>query len=226
MTKLLLCFFLMALVADPIETSIDPFNGLSYIDTAEDLLSDGIQSSAERRDIEYLLVLSAVVDPQLRDHAILGLASIERDADFMHELLDMQTINQSLLLPQVIRPTTMQVNDESKTIEGIFKVLGKIRKGQIIKTQEAEALMPWGYLFPFSVDLLTTTRNRRPVTPELIQATLKVELAVLGGPTVWSADFATTSGRPIALSINEDLASRFNVNTNHRIKRNGKWVAE
>ncbi len=217
-------FTFVLLTQDSFESSIDPFNGLSYINTAEDLLSDGIQTTQERRDIEHLFVLAAVVDPQLRNHAILGLASIERDSDFMHELLAMRTMNQPLLIPQVLQAASITSESQSQVVKNICKSLTKIRRGQTIKKNEADSLKPWGYFFPSSLDSLSSSQRKRAITDELITATLQVELAVLGGPTVWSADLAVTGGRPVALSINDDLASRFRVNPLHRIKRNGVWM--
>ena len=104
---IILFFLFNFLDKDLIESSIDPHSGISYINTAEDLLSDGITDSRERVDIEHLFVLAAVVDPQLRNHAILGLASIERDADFRHELLSMRTGNIPILAPQVIQADSL-----------------------------------------------------------------------------------------------------------------------
>ena len=209
---------------DLIESSIDSHSGISYINTAEDLLSDGITDSGERVDIEHLFVLAAVVDPQLRNHAILGLASIERDTDFKHELLAMRTGNIQILAPQVIQSDSLNQETEKNTVIGICKTLSKIRKGQTIKVEEAEALSPWGYLFPDSLESFTTAQRQRVINNSLAHSTLKVERAILGGPTVWSADLSLTGGRPVALSINDDLASKFRVNPSHRIKRNGSWV--
>ncbi|HIB49846.1 MAG TPA: hypothetical protein EYO40_00910 [Phycisphaerales bacterium] len=59
---------------------------------------------------------------------------------------------------------------------------------------------------------------------DLSKTSLRIELEVLGGASVWSADFVATGGMPVAIHVNDDLAALFNVNTEKRTLENGVWV--
>ena len=57
-----------------------------------------------------------------------------------------------------------------------------------------------------------------------LESTLKVELTILGGSTLWSADIVTSGGHPVVMSMSDDLATLLSVDPTKRIRKNGKWV--
>ena len=59
------------------EASLDKRIGLSYFRAAEDLVADSALLDQNRKLAEELFVLSAVIDPSLRNSAIIGLISVQ-----------------------------------------------------------------------------------------------------------------------------------------------------
>ena len=206
-----------------LESSLNQFNGLSYIQTAEDLMSDGI-SQDELRNIEHLFVLASIIDPQLRNHSIIGLMDIETDNSQRNKLKAMIPSLSQLVVPSVVQNEMLSIESQSVKVSAICKVLTKIRKGQSINQEELQLLEPWLYLFD---ELPTSTVNqarRNKLSENMLKATLQVELQVLGGASVWSADYVSTNGNPVSMNVNEDLAVMYNVNPAVRLFKNGRWV--
>jgi len=222
---LILTFCILA--PEPWERSIDIRNGISYIRVAEDLTATGIDSITKRDLITQLYVLSAITDPRLRDSAILGLASIELDEDFKLQLQSMEHQSDQLLVPSVILQSTSAGSVQPDSIDKLCSILNDIRKGKAVSSDRTNQLRPWGYLFKGGFDrfMRSSNQRRRTISRDTIESTLRVELAVLGGASLWSADYLATSGKPVALSLNDDLATMFKVDPTKRIRRNGEWVA-
>ena len=203
--------------------SLNQFNGLSYIQSAEDLMSDGV-SSDERRHIEHLFVIASIVDPQLRNHSIIGLIAIEDDATQRNKLRSFIPSNTQLVVPSVVQNEVLTIESQSNKATAICKVLTKIRKGQSIDQQELKLLEPWLYLFDELPSASVNQARRTKLSENMLKATLQVELQVLGGPSVWSADYVATNGTPVSMNVNKDLAVMYNVNPSVRLLKNGRWV--
>jgi hypothetical protein len=199
---------------------------MSYIRAAEDITADGIDSIETRDIVTYLYVIAAITDVRLRDSAILGLISIESDEDLKLKLHSMEHLTDGLLVGSVITNTNSGLSAQSKSIDTLCSTLTTLRKGKTISVERANELRPWGYLFEGGFDnFMQAAKQRRRALPQAtIESTLRVELAVLGGPALWSADYAATSGKPVALSVNDDLATMFRVDPTKRLRKNGAWV--
>jgi hypothetical protein len=209
------------------EQKINSRDGMSYINAAEDLTATGVDSIETQDFITSLYVFAAITDPNLRDSAILGLISIEHDPDFKQRLQSMQHVMKDLLVESVITNIAATSAAHSDSINKLCATLTLLRKGRTISLESSNELRPWGYLLAggFERFMQSAKQRRSSLSHETIESTLRVELAVLGGPALWSADYAATSGKPVALSVNDDLATMFNIDPTKRLRRNGEWVA-
>lgn len=223
-----LILFLCLLVPEPWEETIDTRDGMSYFKVAEDIAATGIDSIYKRDVVTQLYVLSAITDSRLRDSAILGLISIEGDEDFKRKLYSMEHQIDHLLVSSVIINTQSTIGAQAESIDRLCSTITQLRKGKPISVERANELRPWGYLFKGGFDqfMQSAKQRRRSLSDQTIESTLRVELAVLGGASLWSADYAATSGKPVALSLNDDLATMFKVDPTRRIRKNGEWVAQ
>ncbi len=220
-------FFLLGMlllssaINEPWATEIEPFNGMSYIEAAEDLQSNGITTSL----ITELYVLAAVAQPMYRDSAILGLLSIENNADVKLELHNLRDPT-LLLVPSMVNvPITPRLDDVA-TVETICDLLSDIRLGTPLRSEQVEKLRHLTYLFPIFKRILSEAQQKgMQLVESEIKSTLKVELAVLGGPTLWSADAVATGTRPVVVSMSDDIAALMKVDPTKRIRKNGRWVS-
>jgi hypothetical protein len=214
------------LLPDAWEQTLDTRDGMSYIHAAEDITALGIHSIDTRDLVTHLYVIAAITDPHLRDSAILGLISIESDEDLKLKLHSMEHHTAGLLVSSVISNRSSSSASQSDSIDSLCSTLTSLRKGKTVSIESANELRPWGYLFDGGFDrfMQAAKQRRRSLTQETIESTLRVELAVLGGPALWSADYAATSGKPVALTLNDDLATMFNVDPTKRLRKNGAWV--
>lgn len=221
---ILLSLFALAPVAW--EQTLDTRDGMSYIHAAEDITERGIHSIATRELVTHLYVIAAITDPHLRDSAILGILSVLSDADLKLKLRSMENLTTALLVKSVLTTESSVASSKLDSIEKLCSTLTLLRKGKTISVESANELRPWGYLFEGGFDrfMQAAKQRRRSLSQETIESTLRVELAVLGGPALWSADFAATSGKPVALTLNDDLATMFNVDPTKRLRKNGSWV--
>lgn len=202
--------------------SLNQFNGLSYIQAAEDLMSDGV-SNDELRNVEHLFVLASIVDPQLRKHSVLGLIDIETDATQRNKLKALIPSTEVLVVPTVVQNDALEIDSQIVKTSAICETLTKMRKGQSIDQEELDLLNPWFYLFNELPKTTVNQARRTTVSDSMLNTTLHVELQVLGGATMWSADFVSTNGSPATMNINEDLATMYNVNPKVRLFKNGEW---
>ena len=207
--------------------SIIPYSGYSYIQVAEELANEPVVSAANRTLITELYVLAAVADPTLRDSAIIGVISTVTDEELKLQLQNLRS-NIPLLVPSVVNTQNSSYIHNDEAIETICDVLSSLRQGKTLTTEQTFILRPWAYLFPNSFDLIFqgTQRRRRPMTVADVDSTLKVELAVLGGSSLWSADLATTGGTPVIVSMSDDFATLLSVDPTKRIRKDGMWVTE
>jgi len=206
--------------------SIIPYSGYSYIQVAEELANEPVVSAADRTLITELYVLAAVADPALRDSAIIGVISIVTDEELKLQLQNLRS-NIPLLVHSVVNTQNSSYIHNDEAIESICDVLSSLRQGKTLTTEQTFMLRPWAYLFPNSFDLLFQgTQRRRSMTVADVDSTLKVELTVLGGSSLWSADLATTGGTPVVVSMSDDLATLLSVDPTKRIRKDGMWVTE
>ncbi len=210
------------------ESSIDPRDGLTYICVAEDLTSSGIQSSLQRKLIVELYVLAAVTDPRLRDSAILGilktLQTSEDNGPLIHQL-QLLMHGKPLLVPSVVNIEYTPLQN-AKLVESVCNTLSIMRQGKTISAKQADSLKSNWPNIPdsFNVFFQDTQRRKKKLSQDEIESTLKVELAILGGSTLWSADVVTSGGHPVVMSMTDDLATLLSVDPTKRLRKNGKWV--
>ena len=208
------------------EASLDKRIGLSYFRAAEDLVADSALLDQNRKLAEELFVLSAVIDPSLRNSAIIGLISVQEKSELIQSLRSLQLSSDSLLVVSVISQNTLNLQEQSANAKEICETLVKVRAGKKVTEGQLERLSPQRFLFPIEFDALifAAQSKRRKLPNDLSKTSLRIELEVLGGASVWSADFVATRGMPVAIHVNDDLAALFNVNTEKRTLENGVWV--
>mgnify|MGYP001318391847 CR=1 FL=1 len=218
---------LVVLAPETWEQSLDTRDGMSYIRAAEDITANGIDTIEKRNVATHLYVIAAITDARLRDSAILGIISIQSDEDLKLKLQSMEHLTDDLLIASVVSNTYSSLSAQSKSIDTLCSTLTSLRKGKNVSVERANELRPWGYLFDggFERFMQAAQQRRRSIPEATIESTLRVELAVLGGPALWSADYAATSGKPVALSVNDDLATMFKVDPTKRLRKNGAWVS-
>ena len=227
MTSLLIILIACALALPAnFEASLDKQRGLSYFRAAEDLVADSALLDQNRKLAEELFVLSAVIDPALRNSAIIGLLSIQEKSELIQSLRSLQLTSDSLLVVSVISKATLHLQEQTATAIGICETLVKVRTGKNVTEGQLELLLPQRFLFPIEFySLIFAAQSKRSKLPKDLSTTsLRIELEVLGGASVWSADFVATSGMPVAIEVNDDLAALFNVDTEKRTLENGVWV--
>ncbi len=212
----------------PLENSLVKTEPMSYIRAAEDIGCSKNLSRKDLQNVRHLYVLAAVLDPSLRQSSILGLASVEQNDVYINLLHSMSESESDLLVPDVVLSRSIATRTQQLTPTELCKTVEKIRNGEDLKLDNLKQLQSWRHLFPDIYD--RTSKNpimRKPLTSPLeILKTIKVELAILGGPTVWSADFVNTQGRPVTFSQSEDLASLFGIDPTKTNYIDGKWVSD
>ena len=129
--------------------NLDPENGLTYIEAADEIISDGIHTD-EIIDLKNLFVLASVIDPRLRIHSLRGLIHIENDSERKNELISLITSENALLIPEVVHSKTLLLN-YSKDIRSFLDIFNKIRKGNAITPEDKTLIKRGKYL-----DILTS----------------------------------------------------------------------
>jgi len=216
---------LSSTTADSWEDSLDPNDAMSYIRIAEDLSANGIRSTSQRKVITHLYVLSAVIDPVNRNSAILGIISIESDENLILQLTNLLH-SSPVLVPSLVNIGQNITSQNDARIELACAALTAMRQGKTISEEEALSIRPWSFMFPKSFDLYfqETQRRKKALNRDEIEATLKVELAVLGGTSLWSADVASSGGNPVVMSMSDDLATLLSVDPTKKVRSNGRWI--
>ena len=212
----------------PVEFKVNPKDPISYLKAAEDVANNTSITTKNTKNCKRLYILAAVLDPSLRKSSLLGLIEVETDSILRSKLQAMHTHSNSLLVPEVVLNKNSPLLLASQNAEDLCKVVANIRTGKKVTSEEVENLRPWRYLFPRIYDsVLNNTGSRNAITsPDDILLTLKAELAITGGATVWSAEYINTDGNPVSFTLNDDLASLYNVDPTKIIRRNGQWVSE
>ena len=207
------------------EGKINPLDGMSYIEVAEDLQENSDGTASQQRLISELYVLAAVADPVYRESALLGLISNERDDSFIQEL---QSLRRSprLLVPSVVNDVVPRV-DDVQSREVICDALATLRQGSKLTNEQIDTLRPWSFMFPKSLEPMfeTVPQTGKQLVKSEIISLLKVELVILGGAALWSADAVATGTMPVVMSMSDDIASLMKVNPTKRIRKNGRWVS-
>ena len=222
-TMLIIVVFFVSSPSDFTVLQSDP---LSYFRTAENIASLQNLSNSERSDIRHLYVLSAVLDSSLRENAILGLLHIEKDPALKRVLHSMRSNSVILLVPEVALKKDSPLLLQSNSAEDLCKTITSIRFGKKISSEQLQALRPWRYLFPKVFDRIVPNKVGKKLQSETdFHSTLRVELAILGGPTVWSADYIDSGGIPMSFTVNDDLATLFQIDPTKTIRKNGRWVS-
>lgn len=218
---------IVSLASEPWAVSLDPLDGESYFNVAEELASDDSLSVQDRKIITELYVLAAISDSLYRDSSIIGIISILEDDELRSRLLTLKS-SPPLLVPSVVELNYLNKSQNQPEIEELCNTLTTVRLGKSLPSDKVEILSPWSYLFPNSFDSLFqgTQTRKRTLSKNEIDATLKVELAILGGSTLWSSDFTASGGHPVTISMSDDLATLFSVDSTKRIRENGRWVKE
>jgi len=218
---------IVGLYQEPWAPQLDSSDGLTYIQVAEDLIAEGNLTNASRNLITELYVLAAVTDSTYRDSAILGIISVITDEELIHQLQNIRVVT-PLLVTSVVYSHQSSYNQSGETIDSLCEILITLRQGKPISTEQAMMLRPWAFMFQNSFDMLfqSVQRRRRPLQKPEMDTTLKVELAILGGPTLWSADMAATGGHPVVVSMSDDIATLLSVDPTKRWRKNGQWVVE
>ena len=227
MNILLLLFCLLSILFQAnVEPTLDSRSGLTYFRAAEDLISNTSILDKNRKLAEELFVLSAVIDPTLRNSAIIGLLSIQEKSELIQSLKALQLQSNELLVPAVVSTNVLNYVEQSTDAQELCETLTNMRSGKKITEEQLQKLTPHRFLLPIEFDLLifAAKSNRRKLSKELTDISLRIELEVLGGASVWSADFVSTKGMPVALQVNDDLAALFNIDTEKRTLENGVWV--
>ena len=209
------------------EDSLNPQDAMTYIRAAEDLSADGIRSSSQRKLITHLYVIAAVIDPVNRNSAILGVISIQSDENLILQLKNLLHSSPALV-PSVVNIGPSLTTQDIKRIESACDTLVAMRQGKTITDEQALAIRPWSFMFPqsFSVYFQETQRRKKILDRDEIESTFKVELEVLGGSSLWSADVATSGGNPVVMSLSDDLAALLSVDPTKKVHKNGRWVKE
>lgn len=228
MSKLLItivCAFFYSFA--PSVLTLDAQNGFSYFLEAERIALDSGNTVTNRRLSKQLYVLSAVIDSSLRDSAIIGLLSIEEDEEIVQRLHGLRLRSSLPLVQNVFAVRTSDIDVlQVDSINQLCGTLARIRAGNKISPKELASLEPYRYLYPSVFDRLLTSakQKHRKASDDVVTISLQLELAILGGATLWSADFAMTKGRPMALNRSDDLAALYNIDTKKIKRKNGVWV--
>ena len=211
----------------PLQLQINVDDGLSYFLAAETIALDSHSTKSNINLAKQVYVVSAVIDGALRDSVIVALLALEEDEELLQRLHGMRLLSDLPLVPSVLAvQASVRDTRHAESIEQLSNTLSAIRSGNKVTDDELLSLEPYRYLFPirFNRLLVFAKQKRRSVSSEIIQTSLQLELAILGGATLWSADYAMTNGRPMALHRNEDLAQLYSIDTKKRNRKNGIWV--
>lgn len=226
----LICIFLSVSIGfnSPLEFNIDTKDPISYLKAAEDVALITAPTTKNSADCKHLYILAAVLDPSLRQSSLLGLIEVETDPTLRSKLQSMHTHFNALLVPEVILRKDSPLLLASQNVEELCKSIAHIRAGKKVTSQELENLRQWRYLFQSIYDrVLSNAGSLKEITsPEEILTTLQVELAITGGANVWSAAFINSNGNPVSFTVNDDLASLYNIDPTKIIRKNGQWVSQ
>jgi hypothetical protein len=154
------------------------------------------------------------------------LLHIEKDPALKRVLHSMRSNSVILLVPEVALKKDSPLLLQSNSAEDLCKTITSIRFGKKISSEQLQALRPWRYLFPKVFDQIVPNKVGKKLQSESdFHSTLRVELAILGGPTVWSADYIDSGGIPMSFTVNDDLATLFQIDPTKTIRKNGRWVS-
>ncbi len=216
-----------SLAPEPWSQLLDPSDGATYFNVAEELAAQDQLSQEDRKLITELYVLAAVSDPIYRDSSIIGIISILQDDELRAQLLNLKK-SPPLLVPSLVQQVYLCNTQNQTKIEELCSTLTTLRQGKTITTEQSDSLKPWLFMFPSSFEPVFrgTQSRRRFLTTSEVEVTLKVELAVLGGSSQWSADLTSSGGHPVTINMSDDLASLLSVDPIKRIRKNGRWVSK
>ncbi len=220
---ILICSAAFCASTSPLVDRNDP---LSYFRAAEDIAAKSQLSSNDVKQIRHLYVIAAVLDPSLRDNSILGLIDIEKDPTLESMLHAMRETTGQLLVPEVLTHKDSPLLYDGQDPAELCKAIVAIRNGKKLDI-EIDKLRRWRYLFPKIYDRVLRSGSKSKLTSPLqIIKTIKVELAILGGPTIWSTDYVYSDGRPVSFSLSDDLATLFEIDPTKVVLKDGRWVSD
>jgi len=211
---------------EPWSSSLTPENGMSYFTVAEDLSTEKKLSKDDRRLITELYVLAAVSNPVYRDSSILGIIHVIQDEDLILQLQNLR-VSQPILVPNVVQTEQSSLLKDQNAIKEVCSVLTIVRQGKVITQEQSQKLNPWKFMFPTQFDSLFAglQKRRKALSKEDVEATLKVELSVLGGSSQWSADHISIGSNPVTVNMSDDLATLLSVNPANNLRKNNRWIA-
>jgi hypothetical protein len=226
----LTCIFLFFVLSfnSQSDFKLDAKSPITYLKAAEDVAIITPILDENRTNCKHLYIIAAVLDPSLRESSLLGLIEIETDPILRSKLQAMHASSNTLLVPEVVLRKDSPLLLATQNVEDLCKVIADIRAGKKVTTQELDNLRPWRYLFPRIYDRILSNASSRKkiISPAEILKTLQVELAIAGGASVWSAEYINTAGNPVSFTLNDDLASLYNIDPTTVIHRNGQWITE
>ncbi len=215
----------VAIAPEQWANTVTPEDGMSYFKVAEDLSAKETLSNDDRRLITELYVLAAVANPVYRDSAILGIIYIIQDEDLILQLQNLR-VSIPTLVPNAVQSTHSYMLKDQDAIKEVCSVLTIVRQGKIISQEQSQQLNPWKFMFPATFDSLFTglQKRRKALSNEAIESTLKVELTVLGGSSLWSSDYISTGSNPVTVNMSDDLATLLSVNPANSRRVNNRWM--
>lgn len=208
------------------QLSLDNRNGMSYIEAAEDISASSQLTNKDKKLAIELYVLAAVIDPMYRDSAIHGIISVVMDDELIIQLRNMLHSHNALAPFLLMNNQEHMKSRNDETIQSICTSLAMMRQGKTIDGDQADFLSAYKYMFTSDFDIFfqDKLRRRKQLSDEEIDVTLKVELEVLGGPSLWSADYASSGGQSVVVNSSDDLASLLSVDPTKTIRKDGIWV--
>ena len=212
---------------EPWAEHINPNDPMSYIVAAEDISAKQNFTGKQRRLVTELYVLAAVADSSYRESSITGILSLVTEEDVASRLNNLSNAV-PILVPSVV-PSKQDshkhgINKDEKVLEAI----ALLREGKMLSVEHARVLRPWSFLYSdnFIKVIDEAVQKKRELTSSEVWITLKIELAVLGGASLWSADYAATGGKPVVVSMTTNLAELLGVDPTKLYRKNGMWVSE
>jgi len=212
---------------DPATPTLDGTDGLAYIEMAEDILASG----KSERGIAFArkcYVLSAIVDPELKRSAILGLIEIDNNEQRSAQLLASLPSGKLLLGEVVVRVDAVRPIATPKAVISACKEVQNLRILDKIQLTERDdkriELLRFASLsLPSTLRKVLLEGGKVSRNKQVVSDSLKAELKLLGGTTQWSAAVLVEGNVPLNVLGTVDLAALMVIDASTSIFENVKW---